>query len=210
MSCNDIADASESWSPPVNITNGEFCSQFLSDILKTRIDGMQVSDYLFPNSTCAPSLKIHGINGTEEASVRDSNTSDYIIPFHLAFNKSAASCMGAPAMGYDPDIPIFNDGRMDQWNIARSQPYSQPFSLTPTLFPTLFPKLGPLTSECHILIEQTCHSIMLSRIPLLSEITIFNPHSQQRTPIENFCLVEVTGSQFLTQGFVCSMIQSLT
>ena len=35
------------------------------------------------------------------------------------FKDTSATCMSAPAMGYKPDIPMWNRGLMDQWNTAR-------------------------------------------------------------------------------------------
>jgi len=120
MSCPVLAATSTSWTPPVKITEGETCTSFLSDLMKTDIDGMKVSDFLNGDSTCAANLKISGTKqGLEEMVDDASNSSGYILPFHLAFNRSAASCMGAPSMGYAPDIPIFNEGKMDGWNSAR-------------------------------------------------------------------------------------------
>ena len=33
---------------------------------------------------------------------------EYLLPFHLEFNRTAASCMAAPEMDFDTDIAMFN------------------------------------------------------------------------------------------------------
>lgn len=43
----------------------------------------------------------------------------HLLPFHLSFNKSAASCMPAPEMAYPSDVGIINGGWLDAWNTAR-------------------------------------------------------------------------------------------
>eukprot|EP01087_Luapelamoeba_hula_P016306 TRINITY_DN5011_c0_g1_i2.p1 TRINITY_DN5011_c0_g1~~TRINITY_DN5011_c0_g1_i2.p1 ORF type:complete len:748 (+),score=82.97 TRINITY_DN5011_c0_g1_i2:70-2313(+) len=43
----------------------------------------------------------------------------YILPFYLAFDKTATQCMPAPEMAYESDINIYNGGKMDSWNMAR-------------------------------------------------------------------------------------------
>ena len=43
----------------------------------------------------------------------------YMLPFHLAFNETSATCMPAPTMNYQTDVKIWNKGWMDSWNTAR-------------------------------------------------------------------------------------------
>ena len=114
----------------MHITEGESCSAFLAALLKTKVDGMTVSQMLTSSSSCSASAKIHG---TKQQNALSSASDSYILPFHLAFNRTAASCMGAPAMGYDPDIPIFNEGKMDGWNRARAPSFGT--TLTPINVP---------------------------------------------------------------------------
>lgn len=66
------------------------------------------------NDRAAPSLP----NGSNIFQQPAADT--YILPFHLEFNKTAASCMPAPDMGYWVDIAMFNGGLMDSWNTARN------------------------------------------------------------------------------------------
>lgn len=102
MTCPVLAATSPTWTPPVKMTDGELCSTFLSALLKTKVDGMVVSEMLETSSSCPATVKISGISGTQQvtAGISAPDASDgYILPFHLAFNKTAASCMGAPAMG---------------------------------------------------------------------------------------------------------------
>ena len=102
MSCPVLASTSPSWTPPVKITDGESCASFLADLMKTDIDGMKVSDFLNADSSCPANLKISGTKQNLAEAQGSSNSSGYILPFHLAFNRTAASCMGAPAMGFAP------------------------------------------------------------------------------------------------------------
>lgn len=44
----------------------------------------------------------------------------YMLPFYLSFDKTSATCMGAPTMSYNCDIHIINNGKMDGWDTARS------------------------------------------------------------------------------------------
>ena len=39
----------------------------------------------------------------------------YILPFNLQFDKTAASCMNAPCMGFTCDLARLNGGWNDQW-----------------------------------------------------------------------------------------------
>jgi phospholipase C len=48
---------------------------------------------------------------------------DYMLPFPLSFDKTAATCMKAPLMAYDFDIKMWNSGRMNAWNTARPAGY---------------------------------------------------------------------------------------
>jgi len=43
----------------------------------------------------------------------------YMLPFPLQFSRTSASCMAAPLMTYPSDIHIWNEGRVDKWNVAR-------------------------------------------------------------------------------------------
>ena len=43
----------------------------------------------------------------------------YMLPFHVSFNKTSATCMAAPEMDYPCDIKMWANGSMDAWNTAR-------------------------------------------------------------------------------------------
>eukprot|EP01084_Bolivina_argentea_P043781 80629_1 len=55
------------------------------------------------------------------------NDSQYMLPFYLNFSNTSATCMGAPAMAYSSDIHIWNNGKMDAWNTARSPGFGMSF-----------------------------------------------------------------------------------
>jgi phospholipase C len=49
-----------------------------------------------------------------------STSGSYILPFHMDTTTTNAICANAPAMSYPVDIGIWNKGRFDSWNTARS------------------------------------------------------------------------------------------
>jgi len=46
-----------------------------------------------------------------------------MLPYHITMANSSAECMGAPRMSYPTDVAMWNEGRMDRWNIARNPGY---------------------------------------------------------------------------------------
>jgi len=75
---------------------------------------MSVADVLDPSSSCPSDLKVN-----THAELDTSNDDGYILPFHLEFNTTSATCMPAPEMDYPTDLKMRNNGRMDGWNSAR-------------------------------------------------------------------------------------------
>eukprot|EP01060_Flectonema_neradi_P005878 TRINITY_DN1393_c0_g2_i3.p1 TRINITY_DN1393_c0_g2~~TRINITY_DN1393_c0_g2_i3.p1 ORF type:complete len:731 (+),score=145.81 TRINITY_DN1393_c0_g2_i3:58-2193(+) len=45
---------------------------------------------------------------------------EYLLPFHVSLKNTSATCMGAPTMSYNADIGMWNGGKMNAWNTARS------------------------------------------------------------------------------------------
>ena len=43
------------------------------------------------------------------------------------FNKTSATCMNAPSMGYDVDIDVWNNGLMDGWMTRRNPGYGMAY-----------------------------------------------------------------------------------
>jgi len=50
-----------------------------------------------------------------------------MLPYPLFFQNSSATCMPAPAMGYFPDVYIWNRGLVDAWNTAREAGFGMAF-----------------------------------------------------------------------------------
>lgn len=45
----------------------------------------------------------------------------YKLPWHVVSQRTSATCMDAPEMGFEADIKMWNGGKMDSWNTAREQ-----------------------------------------------------------------------------------------
>lgn len=58
---------------------------------------------------------------------RQKNESAYILPFHLPFDKSSATCMSAPTMDFPHDTLIYNNGKMDGWCSARDPDFGMSY-----------------------------------------------------------------------------------
>jgi phospholipase C len=52
--------------------------------------------------------------------VDQNDLTKYQLPFHTSTMSTSSICMPAPAMAYPSDIGIWNGGRLDSWNVARS------------------------------------------------------------------------------------------
>ena len=52
---------------------------------------------------------------------------DYMLPFHVNLSSTSGECMAAPEMDYRADIGMWNNGKMDQWNIARIAGYGMSY-----------------------------------------------------------------------------------
>ena len=143
LRCEDFVAIVKGGSPSVLVSEGELCSKMMADLATTTVYSMKVSNFITAPTECPADLKVHGIpkNSTAmDAAVSSSpvltptpstnhtkGDADYILPFHLAFNRTSASCMGAPAMGYTPDTHIFNGGNMDSWNSARAPDFGMSY-----------------------------------------------------------------------------------
>lgn len=57
----------------------------------------------------------------------DLNPNEYQLPYHLNTTATNAICMAAPQMGYEPDIMMWNDGKMNAWNTAREPGYGMSY-----------------------------------------------------------------------------------
>lgn len=56
-----------------------------------------------------------------------SDRSEYQLPYHVDTFTTSAICMDAPAMGFVPDMNIWNKGNMDAWNTGRDAGYGMSF-----------------------------------------------------------------------------------
>ena len=71
-------------------------------------------------TTCKADLKVKlPSSKSNKSGVDKTHEPKYMLPFHLAFNRTSSACMGAPQMAYASDLAIWNYGRMDCWNTAR-------------------------------------------------------------------------------------------
>ena len=48
---------------------------------------------------------------------------EYMLPYHVNLSATSGECMVAPEMDFRADIGMWNNGLMDQWNIARTAGY---------------------------------------------------------------------------------------
>ncbi|MFC4765164.1 phosphocholine-specific phospholipase C [Dyella koreensis] len=48
------------------------------------------------------------------------NSAGYMLPFHMDTTTTSGICINAPAMSYPVDTAIWNNGKFDSWNTARS------------------------------------------------------------------------------------------
>ena len=48
------------------------------------------------------------------------NSAGYMLPFHMDTHSTSGICINAPAMSYPVDTAIWNNGKYDAWNTARS------------------------------------------------------------------------------------------
>ena len=111
MKCSSLMSLLQFADPPIYLTEGELCSRFISEILGSSFDGIPVPSIISSNSTCPDDSRVE---------LQRFSENPYMLPFHLAFNETSATCMPAPDMGYVPDIKMWNKGRMDAWNTART------------------------------------------------------------------------------------------
>lgn len=116
LECSSFTNLLAGAVPPVQVTDGHLCTQLITAILGTTIQHMNVSYQLSSHFTCPADSKV---NLTDENSARKTINDDYMIPFHLAFDETSATCMPAPEMDYPCDLKMWNNGRMDAWNTAR-------------------------------------------------------------------------------------------
>ena len=53
--------------------------------------------------------------------VDKNNLTKYQLPWHADTNRTSATCMDAPEMGFEVDTAMWNKGKMDSWNTERDQ-----------------------------------------------------------------------------------------
>mgnify|MGYP006090182805 CR=1 FL=1 len=112
--CSKLAQVLGGATPPQTIHSGELCSTMMDAMWTESIEGLTVSQMLQSKPTCPAGLKIS--EDTTSSSADDA----YILPFPLLFNTTAATCMPAPEMAYESNIHIWNGGKIDGWNTART------------------------------------------------------------------------------------------
>lgn len=103
--------------PSVNVTDGLLCSEMFTQVVGTTIQHMKVSYMLSSHFTCPADLKVNLTSKNEAQQITEDDS--YMLPFHLAFNETSATCMPAPEMDYPCDLKMWNNGRMDAWNTGR-------------------------------------------------------------------------------------------
>lgn len=114
MNCSQLQSILSGASPKVTLTNGELCSNLISNLLNTSVEHLNFSDVLNSNSTCDSNIKVNLTSSNYKVA-----DDQYMLPYPLIFDDTSATCMDAPYMNYDGDIKIWNEGRMDSWNTAR-------------------------------------------------------------------------------------------
>merc|ERR1711871_727823 len=91
--CADLTQVLSGALPPVSVTSGAPCSDLLTSIYRTRIEGLVVKDYMTAPPSCPAGLVVN----TKSLSRPEDDAADsYLLPYPLMFNKTSASCMPAP------------------------------------------------------------------------------------------------------------------
>lgn len=124
MECDSFVGLLAGATPSVNVVDGELCSKMLGEVLNTTIQHMKVSYQLSMYSSCPADLKM---NFSKYTMIEKTEKDEYMLPFHLAFNETSATCMPAPEMDYPCDLKMWNNGRMDAWNTGRSPGFGMSF-----------------------------------------------------------------------------------
>jgi phospholipase C len=107
---------------------GELCSTLIAAINSTRVEGLQVSQFM-TSATCAADAVVT-VDPTIDANTLTSDEDgkdSYMLPFPLMFDSTSASCMSAPRMAYDCNIKMWNNGSVDGWNTARDPGYGMSY-----------------------------------------------------------------------------------
>lgn len=106
ISCKGFSELMDDAGVP--IAEGESCMSFVRDLGKATVEHMKVSEEGFrmgertpwgrAKTTCPAELKVN-LTAAAVAVDGDLASPRYMLPFPLAFNRTSATCMGAPQMG---------------------------------------------------------------------------------------------------------------
>ena len=115
--------------PPVTLKTGESCSSVMEKVYNTRIEGLVAKDYITELPSCPTGLNVKADNNidTTTKNIQGDPSVDYLLPYPLMFDKTSASCMGAPEMAYESNMNILNGGKVDAWNTARDPGYGMAY-----------------------------------------------------------------------------------
>ena len=115
--------------PPVTLKTGESCSSVMEKVYNTRIEGLVAKDYITELPSCPAGLNVKADNNidTTPKNIQGDPSVDYLLPYPLMFDKTSASCMGAPEMAYESNMNILNGGKVDAWNTARDPGYGMAY-----------------------------------------------------------------------------------
>ena len=125
LPCPALRDVLGASSPKVSVFQGEQCSDLVSGIQKTRIQHMNATAML-KRFTCSNGSAVTGLPAHTEV-LQDGDDDNYMLPFPLMFDDTAASCMPAPEMDYNCDIRMMNGGLMDGWVTQRDPGFGMSF-----------------------------------------------------------------------------------
>jgi phospholipase C len=138
--CDDLTSTLKAATPPVPVVLGEACSKFMHALYNTEVENLVVKQFLKQEPACpagafvdpftaaaAAKKAAGGGGGGGEPPLRSDPSLNYTLPFPLSFDRSAASCMGAPEMAYPSNMNILNGGKADGWNTARDPGYGMSY-----------------------------------------------------------------------------------
>jgi len=94
MQCPVLKSDFAGASPPVEFVQGMSCDSVFKALEQTTYRGSKFADML-THWTCAADLVVDEVNEVvaEDRMATEAGTADYILPFNLQFNKTAAQCM---------------------------------------------------------------------------------------------------------------------
>jgi len=77
-------------SPAVNVENGMKCETFFNEIMKTTVYNLPVNESINAEGDCCSDDLYVNFDTMNHEDL------DYMLPFPLSFDKTAATCMAAP------------------------------------------------------------------------------------------------------------------